>query len=96
MNTKDKLISETLESFQGAKKAELPLGFNEKLMNRVLKGEAKIISIRPQITWTIAAGIALLICINSLILDKYNKSLKNENSNAYAMYSEYFSYTEQF
>lgn len=95
MNRKEILINDTLESLEGIKPAIFPSSLNEKIINHLFTTEVRIISIRPQVKWAIAASLALLIALNSLIVLQYNKSLKGNKTEAYNLYKNYFDYTEQ-
>ena len=96
MNEKEKWINETLESIDRIKPADVPSSLNQKIFDHLFVKEARIISIRPRVKWAIAASMALLIALNSLIVLQYNRSIKENRSEAYNLYKNYFDYTEQF
>lgn len=96
MKGKEIKINETLESLNGIRPAEISSSLNERIMNRLFNTEARIITIRPQAKWAIAASLALLVTLNSLIVLQYNKTVKENRTEAYSLYKNYFDYTEQF
>lgn len=96
MNKKEIWIQNTLESLEEIQAPEVSSSLDEKILRRLFQDEIKVISIRPQLTWAVAASLILLIGINCLTLIQYNKNqIKEKQFDAYTLYSNYFSYTEQ-
>jgi len=96
MNKKETWINETLKSLEGIKAPEVSSSLDEKILKHLFQDEIKVISIRPQLTWAIAASLVLLIGINCITLINYSKNKQgNQQTDAYTMYTNYFSYTEQ-
>lgn len=96
MNKKEIWINETMKSIEGIKAPQAP-SLDEKILRNLFQDEIKVISVRPQLTWAIAASLVLLIGINCVTLINYNKNKQdNQQNEAYTMYTNYFSYTEQF
>ena|ERR1700752_1930272 len=95
MNKKEKWINETMKSIEGVKAPQIS-SLDEKILKHLFQDEIKVISIRPQLTWAIAASLVLLIGINCVTLINYSKNKQgNQQTDAYTMYTNYFSYTEQ-
>ena len=95
MNKKETWINETMKSIEGIKAPQVS-SLDEKILKHLFQDEIKVISIRPQLTWSIAASLVLLIGLNCLTLISYNKNKQsNQSSEAYTLYTNYFSYTEQ-
>ena len=96
MNNKETWIDETLKSIEGIKAPQVSTSLDEKILKHLFQDEIRIISIRPQLTWAIAASLVLLIGLNCFTLISYSKNKQgNQQTEAYAMYTNYFSYTEQ-
>lgn len=96
MNDKETWIEETFNSLDGITPVEMPPSLHQQIINRLQTSEAKVIAIRPQVKWAIAASLALLISVNSLIVIGYNRTMKQSKQEAYTFYKNYFDYTEQF
>ena len=96
MNTKETWIEETLASLDKVKAIDMPSSLSLRIVQELNEGKVKVISIRPQIRWAVAASLVLLIGLNSLIIIQYNKSIKQNKQEAYNLYKNYFDYTEQF
>lgn len=96
MNKKEAWIQETMESLEGLKIPQVSSSLDEKILKHLFQDEIKVIAIRPQLTWSIAASLLLLIGLNCISLIQYNKNQVNEKqSDAYTLYNNYFLYTEQ-
>lgn len=96
MNKKETWIQKTMESIEGIKAPEVS-SLDEKILRHLFQDEIKVITIRPQLTWAVAASLVFLISINCITLMSYSKNkLGNQQTEAYSMYTYYFSYTEQF
>lgn len=96
MNKKEIWIQDTLESLKEVKTPKVSSSLDEKILRRLLQDDIKVIAIRPQLTWAVAASLVLLIGINCLMLiQHYKRQTKETQSDAYTLYSNYFSYTEQ-
>lgn len=97
MNKKEAWIQETVKSIEGIKSPQVSSALDEKILRHLFQDEIKVIAIRPQITWAVAASLVLLIGINCLTLIQHNRNqTKDSQSDAYTLYNNYFSYTEQF
>jgi hypothetical protein len=96
MNTKETWIDHTMESIDGINTLEAPPGMFQNVMGRLSRNNPKVIALRPQFAWAVAAGMALLLCINTITLLQYNKSNHNDKVAVKEISAEYFSYTEQF
>ena len=94
MSTKETHITKTLQSIDGIRSLEAPGAMAQNIMDRV--SDLKVIVLRPQFTWAVAASLALLIAINSVTLIQYNKSSDEGRQAVQAMSANYFSYTESF
>lgn len=97
MSNKDKWIEQAIDSISNIKSARVSVELNEKIIDAVFNQNLKVISIRPQITWAVAASLLILLGFNFLSILNYNKTEKILNeSNSYEISNAYFSYTEQF
>lgn len=97
MNAKETWIEETLNSLDNTKQVEMSSSLSQKILGELNVGRVKVISIRPQIKWAVAACLTLLIGLNSLMIVQYNKSIKQtKESSSVSFYNNYFDYTEQF
>lgn len=94
MSTKETQITKTMQSLDGIRSLEVPAALTQSVMDRV--SDMKMIVLRPQFTWAVAASLALLIGINSLTLLQYNRSSDNAKQARQAISAEYFSYTVPF
>jgi hypothetical protein len=90
-NPYGKLIDETLNSIQFIKRAEP----GEEVISRILaaKASAKIITVRPLTKWAVAASIVILFGLNVWSAVHYRKNDKAQNN---PVYTEYFSYFQNF
>jgi hypothetical protein len=83
-----KMVQETLESFDGIKRAALKEDRISKIVSAALTAKGKIAVMNPAAKWAIAASIAVLYGINILSAVKYSsENITNENP----VYQEYFS-----
>lgn len=96
MKAKEKWIEETLNSLDNTKRVEISFSLAQKILQELRKSETKVVSIRPQIKWAVAASLALLIGLNSLMIIQYNKTIKQHKQESYNLSENYFDYTEQF
>lgn len=94
MSAKETQITKTMQSIDGIRSLEAPSAMTQNIMERV--SNMKVIALRPQFTWAVAASLALLIGVNSLTLLQYNKSANNDKLARQAISAEYFSYTVPF
>ncbi|MEO8148006.1 MAG: hypothetical protein ABI723_10235 [Bacteroidia bacterium] len=95
MNSKEKLIEETLQSIENIKRATVSPELYELVMERLKNQKARIVSIKSQTMWRAAACIAVLVGLNifTLIQNKKSDSTPPDNSNSFAQ--EYFSYLKE-
>lgn len=97
MNNIDKWIEQTIDSMSSIKSAEVSVDLNKKIIDAMFQQKVKVISIQPQITWSVAASLLFLLGLNFLSIVNYNKTeTKVNESNSYEISKVYFSYTEQF
>ena|ERR1700758_2350289 len=89
---KNKEIEKTLNSLNGIQKPEENPFFYEKVMLRLEKKEAVIVSISPRVIWQAAACFAVLIALNIFVWlrSSNNENFQSQNNNPIAQ--EYFSY----
>lgn len=101
MEKKDinKEIEETLNSLDQIEKAGPSGLFYEKVMMRVERKEAKVVSLAPRLVWQAAACFAALVVLNVFVCLRFSKSDNNQSAaNKNPVAEEYFSYlkTTQF
>ena len=94
-------IEKTLNSLGGLQKAEANAFLYEKVMSRLEKPEAKVVSIAPRIIWQAAACFAALVVLNVFVWTRSaetNETAKTKTENSNPVAQEYFSYlnTTQF
>lgn len=95
MNQKENWIQETLNSVDCIKRADANEDLYDKVMQRSQKREAKIMSIKPQLVWRVAASITLLIGLNVFTLLSQHSQKENKNGESNTFATEYFSYINQ-
>ena len=92
MNENMENTEKILNSLDKMERAQPSSDFYAKLMQRIEKGEAVVVSIKPTILWQAAACIAVLVVLNVFTWTQSNKTestVTTENSNPIAQ--EYFS-----
>jgi hypothetical protein len=90
MNAKENWIEETLNSFDGIQRVEVPLFLNDALLNHSRQKEVRMTASQKRM---IAASILVLLAVNLITITKYSKSSKNDAStnDKNIVYKEYFS-----
>ena len=94
METKENRINKTLESLDGANRAESdPLLF-EKALQRIQHNNPTILSIRSRMIWRAAALILVLISLNVFTMVYFAKTPDKNQNTAKSVANEYFSYID--
>ena len=70
MDQKEQWIDEIMNSLDGLQRAKAPAGLQERVMKAIAK--PKVIRLSPQVSWSLAAGLLLLISVNAFSLAHYN------------------------
>lgn len=92
MKNANEEIEKTLNSLNDLQKADASPFLYEKVMARLEKGEAAVISITPRLIWQVAAALALLVALNVFVLTRTatNESKQTAENNPLA--TEYFAH----
>ena len=93
MNTKEKWISETMESLNTIHGAKANPMLYENVMREIKKGSAKIIILTPTTLLKVAACAALLVGLNVFSILHYHTSHRTEKNTTNPIVSEYFNYS---
>ena len=93
MNTKEKWISETMESLNTIHGAKANPMLYANVMREIKKGSAKIIILTPTTLLKVAACVALLVGLNVFSILHYQTSHRTEKNTTNPIVSEYFNYS---
>lgn len=93
MNTKEKWISETMESLNSIHRAKANAMLHAHVMREIKKGSAKIIALTPTTLLKVAACAALLVGLNVFSILHYTSSYRNQKNTTNPIVSEYFNYS---
>ena len=94
METKEDWINKTMESLDGANRAECdPLLF-DKLLERMHHHKPKVISVYSRLACRVAALILILISFNVFTLVYFFGTSGNRQNTAKSVANEYFSYID--
>jgi hypothetical protein len=92
MNKKETWIDETLNSFDGLRKATAGPELIQKLHTAVYDHACKQILMRRPIYWSVAAGLAILVTLNVFTALYAQKKQTRQQEIPSAIASEYLSY----
>lgn len=85
-------IEKTLNSLDGIQRPEANPFLYKKVMNRLHRKEAVVISITPRVVWQAVACFAIIIALNVFVCLRSNNNENTQSENSNPIGQEYFSY----
>ena len=96
MNSKEEWIAKTLESLDGATRAELNPFAGERILRKAAEPAGAILSLTSGVALKIAAVILLLISLNVFTLICFQHSSGGSSNATGSVANEYFSYIDHY
>lgn len=96
MKSKDNWIESIINTTVEINTVKMPFDLSKKITEKINGFNAGVLIINPKIKWSMAAAIALLISLNTIIILQYKKSVSENKLETSTFQKKYFDYTEQF
>jgi len=93
MDRKEQWIEGVMNSFADVKIVNAPAGFQQRIMDKITRGKSIQMRSSETISWSLAAGLLLLVSLNIGSLAYFNNQHQKSNlqASSQAMAREYFS-----